>query len=325
MIVKRKHTGRFAVIPNVLANDEQLTPNALAILVYLLAKPSDWQVNIEGLRKRFGIGRNSVYQALSLLAAAGYVHKRQTRGEANQFNQVEYVVFDTPEAEPDFAEGVDGETEFKIRSDRENSIKCLLPSMGEAADMRSEREPLPENPEAGLAGVSEGAASLFSASPQKGRVYKKESTKPLSEEHSASDEAGADAPSVNAKVWKEGKELLQAVPSKPNPSIIGRWLKRTPSDEGKEKLLAIIGAAHRAGTADPVGYVTAALNREFPPPPDPKAFTEDAWRRNVQAAAKLKTWTPAWGPAPGKKGCLVPGHLKTPELLKALSERRIAA
>ena len=302
MIIRRKHSGDFAIIPNGTANDENLKADALGVLVYLLAKPHDWKVIIADLRKRFGIGRNRVYAILNELAAVGYVQRTQRRDdECSRFVDVEYIVFDMPIAgktadDPELQKGGDSP----------------LPQIGE-----------PENPQ-------QITASLVSGSPptvmrNSGRIIRTDYIKPLSEENSASVEAGAAAPSASKMIWDEGRDLLKQSSSKPSPSIIGRWLKRTASDEAKEKLLGMIRAAAKAGTGDPVGYVTAALNREFPPPVDPRTFDPATWKRNAQAAVKTKAWSAAWGPKPGAKGCLMPAQLVTAELIKALSERRIAA
>jgi hypothetical protein len=290
MIVKRRHTGQFAVIPNLTANDEQLTAEALGLLVYLLAKPSDWQVSVENLRKRFGMGRNRAYSILSQLENAGYVQKRQGRNVgSNRFKNVEYVVFDSPEA----------------------------------AKEHLDTEPLPQNRDAEK--PQEKAASRFTVYGKQGHILKTDITKPPSEERSASSEASASPPSVSKQIWDEGRDLLKTSIKEIDPSIVGKWLKRVPTPSGKEKLLAMIRAARSAGTADPVSYVTAALNREFPPPPDPGAFTPETWARNVQAAIKCRQWSETWGPAPGKKGCKLPMAMITPALTQALQTRRIAA
>lgn len=290
MIVKRKHSGSFAVIPNVTANDHQLSIDALGMLVFLLSKPNDWQVNVANLRKRFGIGRDRVYAILRQLETAGYVRKTQPKsGQTKQFCAVEYIVFDTPEA---------------AKSEE-------LP------------KPLPENTDAGVSMAYEEAASGFAVSGKQGHIQKTESTKPLRGENSA--EAGAGAPSETSKIWKEGRELLKQSSSQANPSIIGKWLKRVPTAEGKSKLLAMIRAAKEAGTADPVGYVTAALGKEYPPLPDYRKIGPLAWERNQRAAIKTKSWSETWGPPPGKKGCAMPQHLITTELTAALGARKIAA
>ena len=79
MIIKRKHTGSFAVIPNITANDLHLKADTLGVLVYLLAKPADWSVSIADLRKRFGIGRDRVYAILLELEKTGYIGRVQSR------------------------------------------------------------------------------------------------------------------------------------------------------------------------------------------------------------------------------------------------------
>ncbi len=290
MIVKRKHSGSFAVIPNLTANDEQLSIDALGMLVFLLSKPNDWQVNVANLRKRFGIGRDRVYSLLKQLETAGYVRKTQPKkGQSKQFCAVEYIVFDTPEA----------------------------------AKSEELSEPLPENTDTGISIAYEEAASVFAVSGKQGHIQKTESTKPLRGENSA--EAGAGAPSETSKIWKEGKELLKQSPSQANPSIIGKWLKRVPTAEGKAKLLVMIRGAVAAGSADPIAYVTAALGREYPPLPDYRKIDTLAWERNQRAAIKTKSWFDGWGPPPGRKGCAMPQHLITTELIAALSARKIAA
>jgi hypothetical protein len=293
MIIKRKHTGSFAVIPNITANDDQLSIDALGMLVFLLSKPNDWQVNVANLRKRFDIGRDRVYTILKQLETAGYVGKTQPKkGESNQFCAVEYIVFDTPEA---------------AKSEE-------LP------------QPLPENTEAGISMAYGEAASVFAVYGKQGHILKTDITKREAEQtNSASSDAGANAPSVSATIWKEGRELLKLSSSQANPSIIGKWLKRTPTDNDKQTLLQIFRAALTAGTGDPVAYVTRVVNDKFPPPPDPKAFDAVTWQRNIKAAIKTKAWAPQWGPAPLAKGCIVPKDLITVSLLSALEIHEAAA
>ena len=143
-----------------------------------------------------------------------------------------------------------------------------------------------------------------------------------SREHSASVEAGAEAPSISAMVWKEALDLLTEqcpkLSDRNHRSLIGSWLKRTSSYADKEKVLGIVRAARRAGTGDPVSYITKAMNEAFPPPPDPKSFSPDKWGFIALAALQRKEWDRRLGPPPGKRGCLMPGHLVTAELVNAL-------
>lgn len=178
--------------------------------------------------------------------------------------------------------------------------------------------------------VSPFAPERVTLTTQKGDMVSPNPSLPLntlsSKEASASHKAGAVAPSVSQEVWKEGFELLKTTSLKPNRSIIGKWLKRTSTKkDGKEKLLAIIRAATNAGTMDPIAYITKALDSEFGPLPKPKQFDAPTWQRNIQAAIKTKDWPQAWGPAPGKKGCLIPAELITAELTAALAGWKAAA
>ena len=330
MIIKRKHSGSYAIIPNATADDEKLSADALGALVYLLAKPGDWKVIVADLRRRFSLGKDRAYSILKELENVGYVKRFQNRGAGHKFATYEYVIYDGPEAMAQDA-GLDG------------------------------REPLPENQEA--VKTQQNPASGFTgyggtASGKSGHILSTKSTNSLRRENSA--EAGAEtpqegfeekkppivetpsiggqrpigeisplsgltAPSINQEVWKEGYDLLKTTSPNPNRSIIGKWLKRSSTKkDGKEKLLGMIRAAVKAGTLEPVAYIAKAVDREFGPLPQPKKFDTATWQRNILAAIKTKDWPQAWGPLPGMKGCLIPTELITPEFTTAMAGRMAA-
>ena len=85
MIIRRKHSGSYAVIPNTVSDDENLKADTLGVLVYLLAKPEDWKVIVADLRRRFHIGRDRVYAIIVELQKAGYV---QALPEPSRWQQV---------------------------------------------------------------------------------------------------------------------------------------------------------------------------------------------------------------------------------------------
>ena len=300
MIIRRKQNSNFTTIPNRPIQDDRLNFEALGLLVFLLSKPNNWQVNLAHLATRGDLGRDKSQGLMRCLIEAGYVVRQQRRTtKSNRFTQFEYVVYDEPQG--------------KGASVSETDIK-------------SNKTPQPENPvtELHLQKPNKTPQPCFPEPENQAVLVNTESNKPL-RESSASNEACAAAPSGSSKVWKEGMELLQTHLSKPNRSIIGKWLKRTVTEDDKDKLLQIIRSAARAGTADPVAYIAKAMDREFPPPPDPQGFDAAVWQRNVQAAIKTKSWAAAWGPSPGSKGCLMPAVFITAQLLDALKARKIAA
>ena len=90
-------------------------------------------------------------------------------------------------------------------------------------------------------------------------------------------------------------------------------------------MLAIVRAARRAGTQDPVAYVTKALNEACPPAPGPEEFDLLKWTAVVAVATKSGRCERAWGKPPGNKGCLMPEMMITPDLLNALGHGGRAA
>lgn len=300
MIIRRKHTGNFAVVPNATSHDDRLSAEAVGVLVYLLSKPSDWVVSIAELRKRFSMGRDRVYHVMFMLEHAGYVVRSQGRKDDSQrFCPIEYIVHDCP-----------------VGSSTGEEVDTSTPSP----------EPIPEKPHTENQEAEkplEKAASVFTASGsavsgKSGHILKTDLTKlPY---------GGPSAPppeplSLSKQCWDEAKSILK----EKEWGCMGDWIKRASSDQAKEKLLGILRLAKSNGTGDPVAYIRKAVDREFPPLRDPMTFTAKDWERFRQAAIKFGKWDRGrWGPLPGHKGCLMPAELITPELTRALAERRVA-
>jgi hypothetical protein len=95
-IVTRHRTDKFAIIPNSVAEDARLTFEARGVLCYLLAKPNNWQVSVDDIRKAGGIGRDKVYRILKELLDAGYLRRVIHRDQTGKVTETEYTVFDEP-------------------------------------------------------------------------------------------------------------------------------------------------------------------------------------------------------------------------------------
>tara|TARA_R100000781_G_scaffold80718_1_gene49807 strand:- start:1115 stop:1921 length:807 start_codon:yes stop_codon:yes gene_type:complete len=85
----------YSTLPNKLINDEKLSGDGLAVLVYLLSKPADWKVNAQNIANRFGCGINKVYQIIKQLIQYGYVKKDVIRDQG-RYTQIVYYVYDQP-------------------------------------------------------------------------------------------------------------------------------------------------------------------------------------------------------------------------------------
>ena len=85
----------YSTLPNKLINDEKLSGDGLAVLVYLLSKPADWKVNAQNIANRFGWGIKKVYNIMKHLIQIGYIAKDIQR-EQGKFAVTVYHVYDLP-------------------------------------------------------------------------------------------------------------------------------------------------------------------------------------------------------------------------------------
>lgn len=94
-IVRRKHTREYVVIPNAIADDEMLSLEAKGLLLYLLAKPNDWVVQITDIQRRCQVGRNKAYDLIKQLCQRGYA-RRSTDRTSGRITRHIIEIFDFP-------------------------------------------------------------------------------------------------------------------------------------------------------------------------------------------------------------------------------------
>lgn len=87
----RPETG-FYILSNQIANDGRLSLEAFGMLVYLLTRPDNWEVQESQLRKRFKIGRDKCKNILAELVESGYAEKRQKRDNIGSFSKNDWVI-----------------------------------------------------------------------------------------------------------------------------------------------------------------------------------------------------------------------------------------
>lgn len=92
-------TENFTVLPNALLNDDRVTGEGLALMVYLLSKPPSWQLSPTDIRKRFKWGREKAYKVIAALIECGYIIKEAQRNEGKYASFV-YFIYDTPQISP---------------------------------------------------------------------------------------------------------------------------------------------------------------------------------------------------------------------------------
>ena len=142
----------YSTLPNKLINDEKLSGDGLAVLVYLLSKPSDWKVNAQNIANRFGYGINKVYQIIKQLIQYGYVKKDVIRDQG-KYTQIVYHVYDQPLSQKPHVvlpQVVNGNT-YKVKKEQSKEItNAVEPSIFDIAASRLINHDVPDKRARGI-------------------------------------------------------------------------------------------------------------------------------------------------------------------------------
>jgi hypothetical protein len=85
----------YSVVPNNMLNDEGLDADCLAVMVYLLSKPSDWIVKPTNIQNRFKFGRDKTYRVINQLVKRQYIVREEHRTDG-KYSSFSYYVYDSP-------------------------------------------------------------------------------------------------------------------------------------------------------------------------------------------------------------------------------------
>lgn len=96
----RKETN-FTIVSKDITENTHLSWQARGLLVYLLGKFDNWQVNVAHLQKetcnaRKKTGRDGIYAILEELLEVGYLQRENLRADDGAFLGVQYVVHEVP-------------------------------------------------------------------------------------------------------------------------------------------------------------------------------------------------------------------------------------
>lgn len=94
-IIRVEHKQRYAIIANATLQDQNLSWEALGMLVYLLSKPDSWEISPAALQKERNGGRDKIYRILNELIKFGYV-KRTTQHNSKGHISYDYLVHEIP-------------------------------------------------------------------------------------------------------------------------------------------------------------------------------------------------------------------------------------
>lgn len=93
LIIKSKETQNFAIIPNKLLRNENLSLKAKGLICILLSLPNDWAVYKSQLQQFSNDGRDATVNAFNELIDKGYIHSIQRLNSKGQFDGWDYVIY----------------------------------------------------------------------------------------------------------------------------------------------------------------------------------------------------------------------------------------
>lgn len=83
-ILKKVVTTNFTVVPNYLTEDTSMSWKAKGMLVYLLGRPHDWEINIPHLSTVSTDGESATRSGFSELEEAGYAYRVRHTNDVGQ-------------------------------------------------------------------------------------------------------------------------------------------------------------------------------------------------------------------------------------------------
>jgi len=129
--VHRDKTKGFSIVDNAWINDPRLSAKEKGILLYLLAKPDNWQVYELDIVKHMADGRDSIRTGIKGLISKAYMWREQRRNEGGQFRGYIYHVYEYPLSEnPTSVNPTLLKT--KVKANGKNRIQAYHEAMEEA-------------------------------------------------------------------------------------------------------------------------------------------------------------------------------------------------
>lgn len=95
-VLRVKKTRNFSIVSNYYLNDQNLSLKAVGLLTKMLSFPENWNYTIRGLAAICKDGVGAISSGIQELERAGYVVRRQLRGENGRIVDTEYTIYEWP-------------------------------------------------------------------------------------------------------------------------------------------------------------------------------------------------------------------------------------
>jgi len=103
----KNHENPFTRISNDVLRDPDLSYKAKGLLAYILSQVDDWEVYQEQLAEVGPDGTTAVRSVLQELRDAGYLERKEKRGDDGTYSGYEYIVYEHSDPEMRFSQSGD--------------------------------------------------------------------------------------------------------------------------------------------------------------------------------------------------------------------------
>ncbi len=230
MIHRDKHDGSkpgFTVISNQPINNKSLSLEALGLLLRILSLPDNWDFNINGLIKRFGLRRSTVIRVIKELETNGNIVRYRAKNENNQFDGWRWHVYEI------------SDNEEKTTSENPDIEKSRLQkaSTSENSDIeksRVQKTPTSGNPDFGKSRLQENPKPDYSDIGKAEHITKTNNDKVLIKQITEHNQ-------LSSKTNINNKRSMEINTNKGDKHCFGEYKKVRLSDKDVQNLFQKLG------------------------------------------------------------------------------------
>lgn len=95
-IYRVERTKNYTVMSNYHLKDRELSLKAKGLLSMILSLPDEWNYTLRGLAAISKEGVDTIGSTVRELEKAGYIIRRQLRGEKGRISDMEYTIYEQP-------------------------------------------------------------------------------------------------------------------------------------------------------------------------------------------------------------------------------------
>lgn len=126
MIIRTQKNKDYTVMRNTALNDENLSLKAVGLWAWLMSKPDNWEISVNGVYSQRKEGRDAIRSAMQELAETGYLLRGdQERQEDGTFSANEAILYETPRRKTRVGKPV-SENPIQVNTDKVNTDKVSI-------------------------------------------------------------------------------------------------------------------------------------------------------------------------------------------------------